>query len=94
MKKFILTAIVAATAIAGAAVPALADPYHGDNNRLEQRSDQHSFGGQDGRGMGGWQHRDWRGGDRRGGDRFDRYAGYHRGHSKACFHSLRNDRRG
>jgi len=89
MKKFILTAVVAATAIAGAAAPALADPYHGDNKRAEQRSDQHSFGGQFGRGMDGWQHRGWR-----GGDRFGRYTGYHRGHSRVCFHDLRDGRRG
>jgi Ni/Co efflux regulator RcnB len=86
MKKFILTAVVAATALAGMAAPALADPFHGDNNRSEQRSDQRSFRNHDGGDRGGWQHRDGRGGDR--------YAGYHRGQSRVCFHNERDGRRG
>ena len=89
MKKLILTAVVAATAIAATAAPALADPFRGDNNRSEQRSDRGSFRDHDGRGMGGWKHRGWR-----GGDRFGRYAGYHRGHSRLCYHNLRDGRRG
>ncbi len=88
MKKLILSAAVAATAIMGAAAPAFADPYHGDSNRFEQRSDQRSFRGHEDRDMGRWQHREWRGG------RFARFGGYHRGYSKMCFHRLHDERRG
>lgn len=86
MKKLILTAAAAAAAIAGMAAPALADPYHGDRNRFEQRTDQRSFRGLE---TGRWQHRNWR-----GGNRFGRYAHHYRGHSKRCVHRADHGRRG
>ena len=84
MKKFMLAAMAAAVGITGAAAPVMAQPFHGDRHRVEQRTVIKTVVVQQPR------YRGWR-----KGDRFDRrHARDYRVISNPRFYRLHNAPRG